>query len=337
MGEKILARTDLDRFFDRLRAAGTLFVPAEDADGEATLTDAPHAGAAVLDFTNFRVPPKAFFFPQNQTLIRFRSGRAEEPDQPDRGPRFIFGIRPCDAKALLALDDVFLGGDCRDPYYAERRASTTVIALACERPASTCFCTSVGGGPCDAAGSDVLAVAIEAGFLLSAHTPRGEALLASVPDLLADADAEAVDQASGLRRHAEETIAPLKLDGIAERLRHAWDSPVWETIGRQCLGCGVCSFLCPTCHCFDITDEVRGDRGRRVRTWDSCAYPLFTLHASGHNPRPKPQERCRQRIMHKFRYAQETFGRPFCVGCGRCVRNCPAGLDLRTVISHLGV
>jgi ferredoxin len=200
----------------------------------------------------------------------------------------------------------------------------------------SCFCTSLGGGPGDATGMDVQAVALETDLLLRAGTAKGEELLCSVADLLADTGTEAVKAAEERIRGVEEQLSLVVTADSARRLREAYEAPLWETAGQKCLGCGTCSFLCPTCHCFDITDEVHGGAGRRVRTWDCCAYPQFTLHASGHNPRPNAKERWRQRVMHKFRYAVENFAVPFCVGCGRCIRNCPVSMDLRTVLKELG-
>ncbi|MBL7223116.1 MAG: 4Fe-4S dicluster domain-containing protein [Candidatus Brocadiae bacterium] len=335
MTEKRIPHTDLDGLLGRLRERGAVYAPARDDAGDVALTQAPLDDPMVLEYRNFRLSPKAFFLPQSQTLLTFCDGEAHEPSLPD-GETFLVGVRPCDAKALLALDKVFLDGDPPDPYYARLRETTTVIALACTRPMSSCFCTSVGGGPGDGAGADVLAVGLEADLLLRAQTPKGEELLSSVADLLADATDDAVKEAEKRVGAAESLIAPVEVDNSAQRLRDGYDSPCWETASQTCLGCGTCSFLCPTCHCFDITDELRGTRGRRVRTWDCCAYPLFTLHGSGHNPRPSPKERWRQRIMHKFRYAVENLDRLFCVGCGRCIRNCPASMDLRTVLRELG-
>ena len=336
MMEKSIAQSDLDRFLERLRALGTVYVPVMDETGEVVLTEASRVPTVVLDYANVHQSPKAFFFPQNQTLLHFRDGREEEPSPPSEGTVFLFGVRPCDARALLALDDLVLSGDLRDPYYADLRARTVVVALGCTRPLSSCFCTAVGGGPGDGAGADVLAVGLEADLLLTAQTPRGEEVVSSVADLLTDASPAALEQAEKLLQETEDQMATPRVENSAERLRDAWDSPLWEAVGRRCLGCGTCSFLCPTCHCFDVSDEVRGGRGRRVRTWDCCAYPLFTLHASGHNPRPTPTERWRQRMMHKFRYAVENYDRLFCVGCGRCVRNCPVGIDVRTVLTQVG-
>lgn len=334
MWQKRILLADLGRFLARLQARGALYAPMRDETGEVALLRGAPAESVVLEYRNFRLSPKAFFLPQTQTLLCFRDGKAAEPAAPDQ-ETVLFGVRPCDARALLVLDRVFLDGDQRDPYYARLRAKTSVIALACTRPMSSCFCTSVGGGPSDGAGADVLAVALEADLLLRAQTPRGEELLASAADLLAEPTPAAIREAEACAREAEEQIAPVEVGDSAERLHDNYDSALWEAASQKCLACGVCSFLCPTCHCFDITDELRNGSGRRVRTWDCCAYLLFTLQASGHNPRPTPKERWRQRIMHKFRYAVETSGEVFCVGCGRCIRNCPVSMDLRTTLKEL--
>ena len=335
MTEKLISHTDMDRMLVRLGERGTVYAPGRDEAGDADLVQWRQNEPITLVFRNFRQSPKGFFLPQNQTLLRFQDGQSKEPILPDR-ETFLFGVRPCDARALIALDKVFLDGSQNDPSYARLREKTTVVALACARPMSSCFCTSVGGGPGDGTGADVLAVALETDLLLKAQTGKGEDLLSSLGDLLAEPTLEAAKESEELIRGAENLLAPVRTGDSSRRLRDAYDSPLWEAAGQKCLGCGTCSFLCPTCHCFDITDEIHGGAGRRVRTWDCCAYPLFTLHASGHNPRPTPRERWRQRIMHKFRYAVENFGIPFCVGCGRCVRNCPVSMDLRTTLKELG-
>jgi ferredoxin len=334
MREKQLSDANLDSFLDRLRGMGEVYAPIRDPAGDVVLAEATPGKSIVLEYSNFPQSAKPFFLPQTQTLLGFRDGRAEDPSLPDR-ETFLFGVRPCDARALLALDKVFLDGDLNDPYYARLRAKTAVIALACARPMVSCFCTSVGGGPADPAGADLLAVRLEADLLLTAQTPRGEELLSSAADLFTDATPAAVKETAEQIHAAEEQIAPVQVSGSAQRLRDAYSSPLWETASQKCLGCGTCSFLCPTCHCFDMADEVRSGAGRRIRTWDCCAYPLFTLHASGHNPRPTPKERWRQRIMHKFRYAVENFDLLFCVGCGRCIRYCPVSMDLRTVLKEV--
>jgi ferredoxin len=335
MTEKLISYANLERLLERLRERGAVYAPGRDREGDVVLIRWPQTEPITLEYRNFRQPPKAFFLPQNETLLHYRDGKWEEPTPPDR-ETFLVGVRPCDARALLSLDRVFLDGDQNDPYYASLRRRTTVIALACTRPMSSCFCTSVGGGPGDGAGADVLAAFLEQDLLLWAKTGRGEDLLASAADLLTHPTAAGVTASEECIRSAKDQIVPVKTDESARKLRDAYDSPLWEAAGRKCLGCGTCSFLCPTCHCFDISDEIHGGAGRRVRTWDCCAYPLFTLHGSGHNPRPTPKERWRQRIMHKFRYAVENYGVSFCVGCGRCIRYCPVSMDLRAALKEVG-
>ncbi len=334
MSAKLIALDNLDQLLASLKKRGTVYAPGRDPEGEVALLEFQTETLA-LEYRNFPLSPKALFLPQQQTLLLFKKAKWTEPDLP-AGERFLFGIRPCDARALTLLDRVFLDGEQSDPYYARLRENTTVIGLACAQAMPSCFCTSVGGGPGDATGMDVLAVALETGLLLHAETAKGRELLASAADLLSEPGPEAIQDAEERVRSVEGQLTPVVANDSGRRLAEAYEAPFWETAGRKCLGCGTCSFLCPTCHCFDITDEVRGGAGRRVRSWDCCAYPQFTLHGSGHNPRPTPKERWRQRVMHKFRYAVENFAASFCVGCGRCIRNCPVSMDLRTALKELG-
>lgn len=157
----------------------------------------------------------------------------------------------------------------------------------------------------------------------------------SVSSLLKKPKESALEARQKYEAAVKQKVPALNLNGLKEKLRNGFDSPLWGTIAERCLGCGVCTYLCPTCHCFDISDKIKGERGRRMRSWDSCQYALFTMHASGHNPRPSKRERMRQRIMHKFLYAQDNFKETFCVGCGRCVRSCPVNLDIRENVALL--
>jgi ferredoxin len=134
---------------------------------------------------------------------------------------------------------------------------------------------------------------------------------------------------------AEKKVPVVKTSGVKQRLDKEYESPLWEAVAERCLGCGACAYLCPTCHCFDVTDEGKDGAGKRVRTWDCCQYSQFTHHGSGHNPRPSRKERARQRIMHKFRYNVDNFHAVFCVGCGRCIEYCPVNVDVRETLEAL--
>jgi sulfhydrogenase subunit beta (sulfur reductase) len=135
---------------------------------------------------------------------------------------------------------------------------------------------------------------------------------------------------------AEDSMkSKIEVRKVTEKLDTMFDDPFWDMVSERCLGCAICTYLCPTCHCFDITDEVISQSGERVRTWDSCAFPSFTLEASGVNPRPSNKERYRQRIMHKFDYFVANHGMAACVGCGRCIKECPVNLDIRVVLNNI--
>ena len=127
----------------------------------------------------------------------------------------------------------------------------------------------------------------------------------------------------------------IEIDGLKEKLDRSFENPIWQELTEKCLGCGVCTYLCPTCHCFDIVDETHASTGQRMRTWDSCQFPQFTLQASGVNPRATVKERFRQRVMHKFSYMIESYEQIGCVGCGRCVTECPVNLDIRHVVNSI--
>jgi ferredoxin len=127
----------------------------------------------------------------------------------------------------------------------------------------------------------------------------------------------------------------LALENIEGKLEKIFTDSLWDTISQKCVGCGVCTYLCPTCYCFDVLDEAKGSQGKRIRVWDSCQFPLFTLQSSGENPRPSGKERMRQRIMHKFNYYPGNYDGVACVGCGRCVRECPVNLDIREILTQI--
>ena len=334
MDKALLLRKDLDALVAAMRGKAAVYAPVGDGSGNLTFQSVDSALDVQLDGTNTLVSPKGLFFPQREILMRFSGATLTTADLPN-GFFVVFGIRPCDARSLPWLDCVLGGGEQPDPYYQERRNNALVIAVACDRPGPGCFCTSVGGSPYGTTGADVLmsAATKDDALLFEAFTEKGKQLLAANAQLFSPADAQAVRDREERAETARRSMKVLDLTGLKEKLDAGIDSPLWDSLTRTCLGCGVCSYICPACYCFDITDEKLGGDGVRLRSWDSCQFPRFTLHASGHNPRPLKKARMRQRIMHKFSYAVETAGTVFCSGCGRCVRSCPVDLDIRQILA----
>lgn len=337
---KLLKKSHVDDFLKGLLQDNVLFGPVR--KGDMRLFDRVEStDDIVLGRGNTMNSVKDALFPQKERLFAYRhEEKGIEIDKPSTEERNIalFGVRPCDAHGLLLLDKVF-GGKPKDPYYGNKRTRTVVISMACEEPDPSCFCLAAGGGPCSAKGSDLLLLDMGDHYLVTADTEKGMALLED--KVFEDADDELLAKAGLVEKRAEESMnrAALGEAGVGEalekRLETLFEDTIWDNITESCLGCGICTYLCPTCHCFDMLDEVGKTTGERIRIWDSCQFPLFTRQASGFNPRPSARQRFRQRVMHKFCYLPRNENLPGCVGCGRCVTKCPVNLDIREVIQKI--
>jgi len=289
-------------------------------------------------FANSKNAPKNFFFPHTEVMMRYtRTAKGSEftGGAEEAGERVLFGVRPCDARSFILLDKLFDQEKYKDMFYIDKRNKTTIVALACVHPPySTCFCTSVGGNPTSADGADVLLTDLGDQYLVEFMTPKGEKYIQDFGETKADEAADKKKAAIAAQAEGEiKSRIPAK--EIKPILDANFEHPFWGTIHQRCLACGTCTYLCPTCHCFDISDEVKHEDGRRLRNWDSCMYPLFTLETSGHNPRPSQKERWRQRAMHKFKYFVDNFEAIACVGCGRCVMYCPVNIDIRKIVEDI--
>ncbi|MBN2399098.1 MAG: 4Fe-4S dicluster domain-containing protein [Candidatus Aminicenantes bacterium] len=270
--------------------------------------------------------PKIAVFPRVEELLAFQSTdgnvQLRERDLAVLPETVIFGLRPCDAAAFASLKAIF-DWDTPDKLFSARLEKITVVGLSCSRADEYCFCTSVGGGPGAAAGSDILLTDMgREDFLLEIISEKGRQAVRSVSaGLQPDA---AMDKESRLAR-VTPAFTVEKISSVLAALFD--DASFWEKQSLRCLGCGACAYVCPTCACFDIQDEG-GASGKRLRCWDSCGFGLFTLHTSGHNPRPLQSQRWRQRLMHKFSYMPERQSVLGCVGCGRCSRACPVDMNM---------
>lgn len=275
---------------------------------------------------NTRYPPKSLFLPQSERLFTLKNGNLVEP-KINNEPRIVFGIRPCDAHALTLLDTVFLTDQYKDPYWQAERERTILVGLGCDEPCASCFCTTVGSGPFETRGLDILFIPLNEKYIIKQVTEKGGSLLTDlrkVPDTIETEIQKLEQKAIDSLPIAFETI------DIRKEFYKLFSEAYWQKVSQSCLGCGVCTFLCPTCYCFDIVDEAQ--RGERVRNWDTCMFRIYSQEASGHNPRPSRLERTRQRLMHKYAYWLDSINEIGCTGCGRCVRYCPVGLDIRDMI-----
>jgi sulfhydrogenase subunit beta (sulfur reductase) len=285
--------------------------------------------------------PKEIFFPHSEVLFEYDTDGVREVQKPGK-PIVVWGLRGCDVKSLSMLNKVFgsarqmpEGKMFQDPYWKRKYDGSVVFCLACNEPRSTCFCNWFGGDPHGGDGSDVCVVDTGDAYLMEARSDKGMALLKKMADL---EDASAADEkraaelAAGARAMMKMAVTT---KGLNERLKDLFHDDLWEDLSARCVNCGACAFVCPTCHCFDVQDEGKGGRGKRMRIWDSCMFPIFTKEASGHNPRHLSRDRFKQRVMHKYSYFVDNYGEALCTGCGRCVVACPVGIDIRCVIEDV--
>ncbi|UCD86747.1 MAG: 4Fe-4S dicluster domain-containing protein [Desulfobacterales bacterium] len=333
-----IAKGKFSDFLNRLKHTYQLYGPVR-TDDIVYFESIDDVSELDLSFQNSRLSPKSLFLPQSERMFEYNLDRAKDDAHilkevpKDYSSRAVIGIRPCDAKALALVDVNFDTPQFRDPWWVKAREATTLVGLGCTAPCSTCFCTSVGGGPFDEAGLDVLLTDVGDAFLASVLTEKGDKLVKAA-NIFEPAQEELIQRSTAIKQEAEGKIVSkvdtFRLADIETIALHGAD--FWEDVQFACINCGVCTYLCPTCWCFDIQDETHGRTGDRIRNWDSCMFPLFTLHASGHNPRGQKIQRVRQRFMHKLKYYVDTYKMGVaCTGCGRCVQHCPVNIDIRRV------
>jgi ferredoxin len=283
---------------------------------------------------------KELFLPPTDVLLSYKLKKCEVEltEVPTSfEPVVVFGAHPCDAAAPGIVDKV-MNWDYHDELWNGRRDATTIVSIACDGIDSSCFCMAVGLAPDATRGSDLLLTPTSDGYFVDVITPKGEAFVATYESRFSTEakNQEALDYRNQARAKVEKNLARIET-GIGHWLKQNFENPYFTSVALRCHGCSACARLCPTCHCFDIVDEPsRFDSGLRRRNWDACQTARFTVHGSGHNPRSNQSTRFRQRLSHKFSIYPERFGDVLCTGCGRCVRSCPAGMDLPQILADVG-
>ena len=328
-----------DALFKAISDIATLYIPVDLEKGRVAYKKYAD-GMVMSDALKTDRSAKDFFFPQTQTLMEFKTDgkNIEVIDSRSESEDFVvFGVRGCDVKSLEVLDKVFLAEPV-DSYYKTRREHGVIVSMACNKPTETCFCGTFGVDASAPAG-DILCYKTDDAFYLEGQTEKGIALLAKLDGVTESADDGAVEQEKAKIKAIlnKLPLKDLKADAFgADKTKEYFDNPAWKTLSESCLGCGTCTFVCPTCQCYDIKDFKTKSGVERFRCWDSCMYSDFTKMSAG-QPRLTQMERFRQRFMHKLVYFPTNNDGMFsCVGCGRCIAKCPISMNIVKVMKTLG-
>lgn len=300
--------------------------PKEDKSAFVPLS----ADTEILLTENVSHSVKEVFFPQTEALYRFKTVKnsVQIENIPERREKCIlFGVRSCDMKSIRCLDQVFLSQGFIDNYYKAKRENTVIIALACNQPGEACFCQGMGVDPQKAEGADIQAYLLGDKIGFDPISPQGQKIFDQFKNALKSEDVP-IPACAGFNLSVDS-------EGVPEKLARMFEADLWEETAHKCLNCGACTYICPTCHCFDIAQDVKGENGVKYRCWDSCMFGDYTRMAGGHNPRPGKKERVRNRFLHKLQFFPERYGMLLCTGCGRCLNVCPVNLSITSVIKAI--
>ena len=333
-----IAKDKIDSLFELIGSKQPLYLPVDNNSGKADFAKW-QKGTKLSEKLKTTRSAKDFFFPKTEHLVSYEmSGKEVKVVDPRKDVEdfVIFGVRACDARGFTAIDNVYLNMNPVDSYYKNRRAHGTVIVLACNEPAKTCFCSTFG---IDASlakpAGDVSCWLADGKYYFEANTDKGKAFVENAKSALEDADTSAVE---ACRKDIAEKVEKLPFAHLdlskfqGKDMLKIFNSKIWDKVSEPCVGCGTCTYVCPTCMCFDVRDFATSNGVRQIRCWDSCMYNDFTQMAA-ENPRHTQKERSRQRFMHKLMYYPMAHDGMFsCVGCGRCVENCPVNMNIVKVI-----
>ncbi|OGF50928.1 MAG: hypothetical protein A2231_09975 [Candidatus Firestonebacteria bacterium RIFOXYA2_FULL_40_8] len=337
----LITKENIKEVLNALIAAKTVYAPKKDAEDTVLFEKLVNASEWHGDSLLTHTTAKDKVYLQSERFFKIKKDKngvtIEDPAEPEE--IVIFGCRPCDARGFDVINKLFNWSDFVDEYYTKRMAKTTIITISCEKPESTCFCTSFAkGSPVNETGSDLLLTPLKDGkYLAEAYTEKGEKVISDNLKYFSEAaETEAKEKEAFKTASEAKIIKKLDLAAIKKLMEPAFESAYWETVHLPCVKCGACTFVCPTCYCFDITEKAFDNmNSERVRSWDTCMSEIFTRMAGGVNPRSDTKKRFRQRFMHKFNYHVDNFKEELCTGCGRCIKACPVSIDVRKVIEGI--
>ncbi len=312
-------------FFAVMRSFGTVYAPVPVSEQSYSFKEVTTHNEIAFEALRTILPPKKFFFREHERILAYSEDGIEEV-RPTPSPQVLFGLHPCDLAGLGIMDKIYLAEPV-DSHYSIRRNSSLLVGLSC-MPDKHCFCKSMGT---DSPSSyDLFLTDVDGQYFVQIGTANGLTLVESDRDLFASPAAEEKQAFKDFWTSREKAFERgFESENLPAIVDMEWESKIWDDLGNRCLSCGNCTFVCPTCYCFDMIDiaSLHAERGERVREWDSCQLVGFAKVAGDFNFRPGPVDRLKFWYRHKLHGFEDPHGLPTCVGCGRCTVSCPSGID----------
>jgi len=357
-------KKNLIPWLDNISKKYEVFLPVQDTENaridfmdyndfikKSNAKDSKSEGKYRLNFSEkTRLSPKMVFFPSTEKFFDFEYVKdTKDPENiktdivisktEETGlPKLLFGLKPCDIAGLRKLDMFYGEGQNKDTYYLDKRKDSILISIGCNNPFPDCFCTSVDGHPFDFKDADIGLVEMDKDYAIVKSTERAKKILDDSAKFINDKSATGINAIAidEIIKDSEEKIKEywkeIGKDGLSKIMDRSMDSDIWKEVTAKCISCAACTYVCPTCFCFNIRDEQKGLKGERYRCWDYCMNSYYTLEASGHNPRDDKSKRYRNKVNCKYNYNIKRSNNIFCVGCGRCIEVCPVSVDIREVV-----
>lgn len=333
MSYKVISKTNIASWLSELAKTRKIIAPVENNLSPAVFKELKEGDTPIIDGSKMMMSPRDYFLPGYEVLFeeKTENGKVTLVDcTPKTVPAVTIGMWLSDARGLQILDMVFLDEQFCDPYYAARRNDNIIVAVVPAKKRWSTFWSSTDDISSWKNAANVILYDLGNKFVAEITNEKGEEITKSF-DMATSEDQKNAERLFAI--FADNDNMDFKNKIISKKL--VWDSPIWEEISKRCISCGICTYICPSCSCFDIADEIHGNKTSRYRCHDSCQFAEFTLMGHGHNPRPTQMPRCRQRLLHKFRYQPKQFGITGCTGCGRCVELCPVNIDIRIAMNKL--
>ncbi|MBU2633073.1 4Fe-4S dicluster domain-containing protein [Patescibacteria group bacterium] len=279
----------------------------------------------LVDVRKDVLPFKQYFFSPSEETFSFDKNKSKIAPTKKEKEFVVFGLNLRDTEALVQLDEIMKRPQ-EDSFYFQKRNKATIISIINER------------GHMPHVGIDLIIERISNNeYKALALTKKGRKITENnfFKERKINSDSTEIkkDETSELGKML------LNPELLRDVITWSWKNypKIWGELGEKCLGCGICTYVCPLCHCFSMEDtcELTGAKCSRTRKWTACTLPEFAQITGGHDFHPTIKERYYNWFYHKFVRAYNEHGKSQCVACGRCKKHCPAGIDIEKVLLEI--